>query len=98
MNLEVEFKPLRNLDVDFESAENLNVEFEPQKPLDVEFKVVAYERGLDGFSPTLKVEQLEDGVKLVATDKDGTTEAEVQNGSDVQITEVKKIVGGHAMG
>ena len=37
--------------------------------------------GKDGYSPSAKVEPTENGVKITITDKDGTTEAEVLNGT-----------------
>ena len=38
------------------------------------------QNGSDGFSPSAKVEAVEDGVILTITDKDGTTTAKVKNG------------------
>lgn len=38
--------------------------------------------GADGFSPTVTVEQTETGAKITATDKNGTTSAEIKNGKD----------------
>ena len=38
--------------------------------------------GADGYSPVAKVEETADGAKITITDKDGTTEATVKNGSD----------------
>lgn len=38
--------------------------------------------GLDGFSPTVMVEQTETGATITATDKNGTTSAEIKNGTD----------------
>lgn len=38
--------------------------------------------GADGYSPTVSVEQSTDGAKITITDKSGTTEAVVKNGTD----------------
>ena len=38
--------------------------------------------GADGFSPTVTVEQTETGARITATDKNGTTSAEIKNGKD----------------
>lgn len=38
--------------------------------------------GADGFSPTVTVEQTETGATITATDKNGTTSAEIKNGKD----------------
>lgn len=38
--------------------------------------------GADGYSPTASVEQSTDGAKITITDKSGTTEAVVKNGTD----------------
>lgn len=38
--------------------------------------------GADGYSPTASVEQSTDGAKIIITDKSGTTEAVVKNGTD----------------
>ena len=38
-------------------------------------------QGEEGFSPTVVVKQLEDGVKITATNKNGTTEATVKGGT-----------------
>lgn len=38
--------------------------------------------GSDGYSPVAKVEETSDGAKITITDKTGTTEATVKNGTD----------------
>ena len=38
--------------------------------------------GADGFSPTVTVEQTETGARITATDKNGTTSAEIKHGTD----------------
>ena len=40
------------------------------------------EPGADGFSPSATVEETADGAKITITDKNGTTEATVKNGTD----------------
>lgn len=40
--------------------------------------------GQDGFSPSVTVEQTEAGATITATDKDGTTSANIYNGADGQ--------------
>ena len=42
----------------------------------------AGQNGADGFSPTASVEQTETGATITITDKNGTTTANVRNGSD----------------
>lgn len=44
----------------------------------------------DGFSPSVSVEQTENGATISITDKDGTKTAEITNGNDYVLTESDK--------
>ena len=52
--------------------------------------------GQDGFSPSVTVEQTETGATITATDKDGTTSANLYNGTDGQDGQSAEITGATA--
>lgn len=55
--------------------------YTPQKGVDY-FDGEDGQNGEDGYSPTAKVEKTSTGAKITITDKNGTTTATVENGSD----------------
>ena len=93
MTLEVDFRESDNLLVDLSTSKALDVDFVDFKPIEVSFEKAIFEQGLNGFSPIATVEQLPDGAKITVIDLNGTTTAEVKNGS---VSDVRKIVGGGA--
>lgn len=63
------------------SADNgIDISLAPARSMGISIKDAI--RGKDGFSPTIEIEEVEEGNKIIVTDKIGSREFTVLNGKD----------------